>query len=313
MPPKCICLIGPTAAGKTDYALQLAEEFPIEIVSMDSAMVFRGMDIGTAKPTPGVRAQTPHHLIDILEPEQTYSAGRFAADASRCIAEIETRGNIALVVGGTLLYLRALRDGLADLPARNEDLRARIDQDAAQSGWAVMHARLAAVDPAAAARIEPADRQRIQRALEVFYLSGESLSGLQARSRDKPSLTLKGFALLPADREALKSQIRQRFDAMVNAGFVDEVRRLRQRSTLGPGHASMRAVGYRQIWRFLAGECDWPEARERALASTRQLAKRQLTWLRGDPGSEHLIAGSESALQQLRMAVAALIESPVHI
>jgi tRNA dimethylallyltransferase len=313
MPPKCVCLIGPTAAGKTAYALKLAEEFPVEIVSMDSAMVYRGMDIGTAKPAMGVRKRTPHHLIDILEPEETYSAGQFAADARRCISEIETRGNVALVVGGTLLYLRALRDGLADLPARNDDLRASIDQDAARCGWEAMHARLADIDPAAAARIEPADRQRIQRALEVFYLRGETLSALQARSRDKPSLTVKGFALLPADRESLKDRIRQRFDAMVDAGFVDEVRRLRQRSTLGPGHASMRAVGYRQVWRFLAGEWQWQDARERALASTRQLAKRQFTWLRGDPGSERLIAGSDSALERLRLAVAALSETPVQI
>jgi tRNA dimethylallyltransferase len=303
---RCLCLIGPTAVGKTEFALRLASEFPVEIVSLDSAMVYRGMNIGTAKPDAAQRQAVPHHLIDILEPEQTYSAGQFADDARQRIAEIDRRGNVALIVGGTLLYLRALREGLAELPPRDEAIRAAIDEEADRIGWPAMHARLAVLDPVAARRIQPSDRQRIQRALEVHSLSGRPITELQ-RQTAGTELSIASFALLPPDREQLKVDIERRFDEMVEQGFVDEVKALMQRPTLGPDHASMRAVGYRQLWRHLEGAYDWAEARSRAVAATRQLAKRQLTWLRGDTQSERLDAGGKATLERLRSAVANLV------
>jgi len=299
---ECLAITGPTACGKTDVALALAREFPIEIISMDSAMVYRGMDIGTAKPDRSIREAVPHHLIDILDPEGAYSAGRFADDATRLIAEISARGRLPLIVGGTMLYLRALREGIAPLPERNLSVRAAIDARAKASGWAALHAELAAIDPDAAARIGPADRQRIQRALEVHTVTGRPLSELQRSGPGSPVI-VDSVALVPHDREALKTAIERRFDSMVEQGLIDEVRRLRDRPGLTAASTSMRAVGYRQIWGFLEGRCSLAEARGRAVVATRQLAKRQLTWLRSDRLTEPLDADDPGLLEGLRERV----------
>jgi len=303
VPGRCVCLTGPTAAGKTELALEIAAELGAEIVSMDSAMVYRGMDIGTAKPDAATLARIPHHLVDILDPEEPYSAGSFARDAACAIGEIQTRGKLALVVGGTMLYLRALREGLAALPARDEAVRAEIDAEAAEIGWPAMHARLAEIDPSSAARIRPADRQRIQRALEVYALTGRPLSTLQADDPRPGGLEIATFAIVPEDREGLRGQIERRFDAMVEAGFLEEVRALRARPGLGPAHPSMRAVGYRQLWAYLDGQYGWGEARRRAVTATRQLAKRQLTWLRGDATSARYAAEDPALARRLRAAI----------
>jgi tRNA dimethylallyltransferase len=270
-------------------ALALAQRWPVEIVSMDSAMVYRGLDIGTAKPSPGERAAVPHHLIDVVEPFEPYSAGRFAAEARRIVAEVSARGRIPLVVGGTMLYLRALREGLAALPQRDEDLRRTLDAQAERDGWPALHARLARIDPAAAARIAPQDRQRIQRALEVHALTGTPLTVLHEAQRSAP-LPMLTLALVPEDRAALAERIARRFDRMADAGFLEEVRALMVRGDLTSDMPSMRAVGYRQLWGHLAGEYAWDEARRRAIVATRRLAKRQLTWLRGEPSIDTLPA-----------------------
>jgi tRNA dimethylallyltransferase len=281
-PVRCVCVTGPTACGKTELALALAERVPVEIVSMDSAMVYRGLDIGTAKPSAAMQAAVPHHLIDILDPAEAYSAGRFVRDATRAIHAIEARGRLPLLVGGTLLYLKALRDGLAALPRADEGIRRELDAQAAATSWAALHQRLRAVDPDAAARIAPSDRQRIQRALEVYMLTGVPLSRLQRSAAVAPAPDVLTIALVPERRDDLAERIERRFDAMVEAGFVAEVERLRGRGDLTADMPSMRAVGYRQIWGYLDKNCDWPEARRRAIVATRQYAKRQLTWLRGD-------------------------------
>ena len=282
----CVCITGPTACGKTELALELAERLPLEIISMDSAMVYRGLDIGTAKPPRATRDAIPHHLVDILEPTESYSAGRFARDAEGAIAAIRARDRVPLLVGGTLLYLRALRDGLSALPRADGGVRAEIDREAAQHGWSSMHERLGRLDPAAAARIAPSDRQRIQRALEVHALTGRSISELQRTGRRARQAAILAIALVPEDRATLGARIEGRFDAMVTQGFVAEVERLRARGDLRADLPSMRAVGYRQLWSYLDGDCGWGEARLKAIIATRQYAKRQLTWLRGDPNCE---------------------------
>jgi tRNA dimethylallyltransferase len=282
----CVCLTGPTATGKSELALALALRVPLEIVSMDSALVYRGLDIGTAKPPPAVRSAIPHHLIDVLDPTEAYSAGRFARDAAGLIAAIRGRGRMPLLVGGTLLYLRALRDGLAPLPKADLALRAELDREAAERGWDALHERLESIDPAAAARIAPSDRQRIQRALEVHALTGRPISELQQAGGDGARPTVLAIAVVPESKAELNARIERRFDAMVAAGFVAEVERLRARGDLDPELPSMRAVGYRQIWAHLDGRYGWEEARQRTIVATRQYAKRQLTWLRGDPRIE---------------------------
>ena len=305
-----ICLTGPTGCGKTELALELAAALPVEIVSMDSAMVYRGLDIGTAKPSPDVQRRFRHHLVDIRDPEVAYSAGEFRTDAAALFTAIRERGKWPLVVGGTLLYLRALRDGLADLPPRDAEIRAALDKEAAEHGWDALHARLAALDPETAARVDPRDRQRIQRALEVYSVAGRPLTGLlreHVRSGEQ-SPELVTFALLPDDRGALAKRLEQRFDAMIEAGFIDEVRKLRERPQLRADHASMRCVGYRQIWAHLAGECDWAEARRRAVAATRQLAKRQLTWLRSERDFEAMPATAPHLGAALHARVHAALE-----
>jgi tRNA dimethylallyltransferase len=283
---RCVCLTGPTACGKTELALRLAAIVPLEIVSMDSAMVYRGLDVGTAKPSPEIRRAVRHHLVDIVEPLDAYSAGRFARDALEAVTGISARGRLPLIVGGTLLYLRALREGLATLPRADEAVRAALDSEGRSLGWPALHRRLAEVDPAAAARIAPMDRQRIQRALEVHALTGRPLSELQRPEPASEQLDIATVALIPADRAELGQRIERRFDAMVEAGLVAEVEALRARGDLKPDLPALRAVGYRQVWSHLDGACDWSEARRSAIVATRQLAKRQLTWLRSDTVSE---------------------------
>lgn len=297
--PPCVCITGPTACGKTDLALALAELYPLEVISMDSAMVYRGMDIGTAKPSPDILAGVPHHLVDILSPAESYSAGRFTADAREAVRGIRSRGRLPVLVGGTLLYLRALRDGLASLPRANPAIRRRLDREAELFGWEGLYRRLEKVDPAVADRISPKDRQRIQRALEVYELTGEPISALQSRERLEPGMPVRAVALVPSDRGRLAERIERRFDAMVEAGFVDEVRALRERGDLDPAMTSMRTIGYRQVWSHLDGDCDWPEARGKAIAATRQLAKRQLTWLRSDKATRQLPADAPGARESI--------------
>lgn len=284
-PPTPIpCLLGPTASGKTAAALASATRRPIEIISVDSALVYREMDIGTAKPTAEERAIAPHHLIDIVDPANAYSAAEFRADALRLTAEIHARGRLPLLVGGTMLYYKALTQGLNDLPAADPNVRAQLDADAARDGWPALHARLAAVDAATAARLAPNDSQRIQRALEVFMLTGEAMSTLlaaPARTDDAAAdWRFVPIALEPSDRSVLHARIERRFDAMLENGFVDEVVKLRERGDLSPEMPSMRCVGYRQVWEYLDGAVDYATMRDKGVFATRQLCKRQLTWLR---------------------------------
>ena len=279
--PAAVLLAGPTCSGKSALALELAERFPVEIVSVDSAQVYRGMDIGTSKPSASIRADVPHHLIDICDPAETYSAGRFRRDALELIGAIRARGRVPLLVGGTLLYFRALTRGIAPLPEADAGLRAELDRRAQAVGWPALHAELARRDPAAAERIRPADGQRIQRALEVLELTGERLSELQSRATPPP-LDFAAFALVPADREELYGRIDRRFLDMVEAGLLEEVRALRARPDLHADLPSLRSVGYRQLWAHLAGGCGLVEAVAAAQRATRNLAKRQLTWLRGE-------------------------------
>ncbi len=284
-----LLLCGPTGAGKTEWAVRLAESAPVEIVSVDSALVYRGLDIGTAKPSREVRARLPHHLIDICDPAESYSAGRFVADALESIRAIHARGRVPLLVGGTMLYLRSLLDGLAQLPQARPELRAELDARAAAHGWPSLHAELARLDPAAAARIAPNDRQRIQRALEVCHATGRPLSELR-RATESPlsAYQVRYWMLCPPDRAVLYERIGRRLEGMLAGGFLEEVRRLRERGDLTAAHPSMRAVGYRQLWAHLEGAYGFAEAGRRALVATRQLAKRQLTWMRAEKRGEWL-------------------------
>lgn len=285
-PPLVICLAGPTAAGKSASTLALAERWPLEIINVDSATIYRGMDIGTAKPSPAEQAQVPQHLLDIRDPAQSYSAAEFRADALRLIDEIRARGRIPLLAGGTMMYYKALRDGLDDLPQADPALRAELEARAARDGWPALHAELARLDPVTAARLAPNDSQRIQRALEICRLSGQPMSALLGRQRaaagddDHRYLTI---SLEPSARAALHARIEQRFDAMLASGLLEEVRGLHARADLHPGLPSVRCVGYRQMWAHLDGEISLEEAREQGIAATRQLAKRQITWLRAQP------------------------------
>jgi len=288
----CVALVGPTASGKTAIALALAQVLPIEVISVDSALVYRGLDIGTAKPSPAELAVVPHHLIDIREPTQAYSAAEFVRDAQRLIGEIRARGRHPLLVGGTMLYIKALRDGIDDLPSAQPALREAIEARARAQGWPALHAELAAVDPVTAARLPPHDAQRISRALEVWQVSGKPLSVWfeeQAAQRATPTSPLQLVSLEPDNRAWLHARIAQRFQAMVAQGFLDEMSRLRARGDLQPTMPSMRCVGYRQAWHWMdvaeAQGLRWvdvmPSLLETGIAATRQLAKRQLTWLRG--------------------------------
>ena len=279
-----VCLMGPTAAGKSAIALGLAQRFDLELVSVDSGQIYRGMDIGTAKPTADERARVPHHLIDLIDPTQAWSAAQFRARALALIDEITARGRHPLLVGGTMLYFKALREGLDELPAADPGVRDQLEQDARRIGWPAMHARLREFDPETAARLDPSDSQRIQRALEIHLLTGSPMSSLLARAaRNDVAHRFVNIALEPSDRARLHARIQDRFDAMLSAGLVDEVRALRGRGDLHAELPAMRCVGYRQAWAHLDGRIDAAQLREQGIAATRQLAKRQLTWLRALP------------------------------
>jgi len=289
--PPAIFLMGPTAAGKTDLAIELTKVLPCELISVDSALVYRGMDIGTAKPSKELLAEFPHRLIDIIDPVQSYSAAEFRADALAAMADITARGNIPLLVGGTMLYFKALQEGLADMPPADAGIRAQLEAEAAALGWQDLHDQLAEVDPVSAARIHPNDPQRLIRALEVYRVSGLSMTAHReqqtaqstdaaASGRHQLPYTVANLAIAPADRHVLHDRIAQRFVHMLEQGFVDEVLALRARGDLHAGLSSMRAVGYRQVWDHLDGKLTWDQMQERGVIATRQLAKRQFTWLR---------------------------------
>lgn len=289
-----IFLMGPTASGKTALAVSLVERFPMDIISVDSAMVYRGMDIGTAKPDAEILKRAPHRLINLLDPSEAYSAGRFREDALREIADIHAKGRIPLLVGGTMLYFRALYQGIAGMPKASPDIRANLEDRASEAGWSALHVELMQLDPDAGARIHPNDSQRIQRALEVYLLSGKTLTDWQ-REDTSPlaGMRVLHLALAPSDRAVLHARIAERFDLMLAEGFLEEVRGLYARGDLSPALPSMRSVGYRQAWAYLSGEVDVATMREQAIAATRQLAKRQLTWLRSWPEVQWFEAGHE--------------------
>lgn len=301
-----VLLLGPTAAGKTDAAAALAERQPCHLISMDSALVYRGLDIGTAKPPPALLARHPHALIDIRDPAHSYTAADFVADADLEVRHALQQGKLPVLVGGTMLYARAFRDGLAVLPPADPEVRAAIEAEAAAKGWPKLRERLAQVDPAAAANIHPHNGARLQRALEVFMTTGKPISAYwreqgQSAAPRRLGQELLEFALVPDDRAALHRRIEARFDVMLAQGFVDEVRTLRARGDLHLGLPSMRAVGYRQVWRHLDGEWDAEQMRAKGIAATRQLARRQLTWLRGWPWLETLPAADlEAAAAHIR-------------
>ena len=303
-----ICIAGPTASGKTAAAMAIARQHDVEIISVDSALVYRGMDIGTAKPTPDELAAVPHHLIDIRDPLQAYSAAEFVADAHQLIDQITARGKLPLLVGGTMLYFKALFDGLDDMPKADPAVRAALADEAAAKGWPAMHEELARVDPVTAARLAPNDSQRISRALEVFRVSGQALSFFHQQGAIKKVATPQDseragglISLEPEDRSWLHERIAQRFDAMLAAGFVDEVKALRARGDLNPDLPSMRCVGYRQAWEALDHVYPMSELRDKGVFATRQLAKRQITWLRSMP-QRHVVAcdGDEPVAQVLQ-------------
>jgi tRNA dimethylallyltransferase len=309
--PPAIFLMGPTASGKTALACALREEFPLELISVDSALVYRGLAIGAAKPDAATLARHPHRLIDIRDPAEPYSAAQFREDALQAMDEISANDRVPLLVGGTGLYFRALHRGLSDLPQADPDLRARLAREAQHLGWPALHARLTAHDPAAAARIRSNDAQRIQRALEVIELTDRPLSQLQRGVRTRFSYRVLKLALIPRDRKRMREHIARRFDAMLAAGFLDEVRALRTRGDLHPDLPALRAVGYRHAWQHLEGETDAQEFRARAIFATSQLAKRQLTWLRGeydaralDPGDPRCGPRAAAALELFLGALA---------
>jgi tRNA dimethylallyltransferase len=309
--PPLLCLMGPTASGKSTAAMALAERLPIEIVSVDSALVYRGMDIGTAKPSREDQTRVPHHLIDLIDPSESYSAARFVADADIAIADIRSRNRTPLLVGGTMLYFKALRDGLDEMPSIDRAVREEIEREAAAEGWDAMHRKLAAVDPDIASRLAPLDSQRISRALEVWRGSGQTLSSLQrARYGSNPMLrNLVLLSLEPSDRGALHRRIEHRFDAMLAEGLIDEVRSLHDRGDLDERMPSMRCVGYRQIWDLLEGRIDHATMRERGIAATRQLAKRQITWLRSMPDRVVIDCLSIDAVDQFVATALAAVDT----
>ena len=315
-----IGLAGPTASGKTAAAMAVARELDVEIINVDSALVYRGMDIGTAKPTAAERAAVPHHLIDILDPTQTYSAAAFVADARRLIGEIQARGRLPLLVGGTMLYFKALIDGLDDMPPSDPVVRAALDDEAFDKGWPAMHAELARIDPLSAARLPPNDSQRIQRALEVHRVSGRPLSSFFSDGADASSkrqtLDLPLISLEPTDRAWLHARIARRFHDMLDAGFLGEVQRLRERGDLNPALPSMRCVGYRQAWEAIdvhsigtpGTPFPLPKMRELGIIATRQLAKRQITWLRAMPQRHVVACESPDAVDQVLAQVRAILQ-----
>lgn len=295
-----LCLAGPTASGKSAYSLLLAQNWPVEIIVMDSATIYRGMDIGTAKPGRDEQAAVAHHLLDIRDPAYSYSAAEFALDAATLINDIQARGHLPVLCGGTMLYYKALKEGLSDLPRANPGLRAALEQQAQDQGWPAMHALLARFDPATAKRLAPRDSQRIQRALEVYYSSGTPMSALlRAQPRLKTNLRYITFSLEPAERAWLHARIEQRYYQMLEQGLLHEVQALHARKDLHPGLPSVRCVGYRQLWDYLDGKISQEHAIEQAIAATRQLAKRQLTWLRSEPDRHIIDCQAASASEQV--------------
>ncbi len=303
--PRAILLMGPTGAGKTDLAIELAATFPVEIISVDSALVYRGLDIGTGKPDRATLEKVPHHLVDILDPAEPYSAGQFVRDAVRLMADIHGRGRVPLLVGGTMLYFRALTRGMAELPSADPEIRAHIEAEAAVLGWPTLHGQLAVIDPQAASRILPNDAQRIQRALEVFRITGQPLSHWQSMTQPAaPEVEYHRIAWGPADRALLYERIERRFHGMLAAGFLEEVRRLRARSDLDPELPALRSVGYRQLWSHLAGQSTFDEAVAAGILATRHLARRQLIWLRKEPGSEWIDSLDSAAASRMKAFMA---------
>lgn len=303
-PATAILLMGPTAAGKTDLAVAVAERYPVELISVDSALIYRGMDIGTGKPDAEVLARCPHHLVNILDPSESYSAGQFVRDASALVADIHGRGRMPLLVGGTMLYFRALLRGIAEMPAADTQFRMELDRRAAQLGWPALHAELAQRDPIAAARIGANDAQRIQRALEVMQLTGRPMSAVQAEARPPlPNVRFIAVGLSPLDREVLYARIETRFQQMMRTGFLDEVRRLYVRGDLHAELPAIRAVGYRQLWRHLAGECSLEEAVQQGILATRHLARRQLIWMRAESALQWIDSGADTALLQFMQKI----------
>jgi len=298
--PSVIFLMGPTASGKTDIALKLTQHLPCDIISVDSAMIYRGMDIGSAKPGPEILKETPHRLIDIRDPSETYSAAQFRSDALHEIEEIHSRGRIPLLVGGTMLYFKALEKGLSHLPHANKEVRDKLTEEANRGGWAAMHARLQSIDPVAAARIHPNDPQRIQRALEVYELTGETLTDLigQGNVGILPFEVIK-IIVAPKERLTLHQRIERRFYDMLDSDFLKEVETLHNRGDLSLDLPSMRCVGYRQLWQYLEGKYDYDEAVRRGIYATRQLAKRQLTWLRAQNDTKWLDGTDKNVMNKL--------------
>lgn len=295
-----ICLMGPTASGKTPLAIELVQQFPLEIVSVDSAMIYRGMDIGTAKPDAATLKIAPHHLIDILDPKEIYSAGQFREDALKLINDIHARNKIPLLVGGTMLYFRVLQSGLASLPQANPEVREQLLQRANQMGWEALHRELAMHDPQAAARIHPNDSQRIQRALEIFYVTGQPMSALLTNNADLSHYDIKYIALMPNDRSRLHARIAERFEKMLAQGFVEEVQTLFKRDDLNLNLPSIRAVGYSQMWEYLSGNISYADMHDQAIAATRQLAKRQITWLRSWPNVKYLESENPQLVKEIK-------------
>ena len=302
--PPAIFLMGPTASGKTAVAVELAQHLPVELISVDSALVYRDMNIGTAKPDAATLAAAPHQLIDIIDPTAVYSAAAFRSDALRLMQDISTRGKIPLLVGGTMLYFRALRFGLSDLPQADIEVRAEIEEQAAHSGWPAMHAELARIDPETAARLKPNDSQRIQRALEIYRVSGQPMSALLALQEEyQLPYNVIPLALIPSQRTQLHERIAARFADMLKMGLLDELCDLQRKYVLNSEMASMRCVGYRQAWQYLTGDIDKADLLEHGIAATRQLAKRQLTWLRGMPNNIELDCLSGNLSQQVLATV----------
>ena len=277
---KPVFLLGATACGKTDVAMELVKSLPAEIISVDSALVYRRMDIGTAKPTIAELEAAPHRLIDVLEPWESYSVSNFIEDAHQQIAEVQANGNIPLLVGGTMLYYKALESGLSQMPSADDDLRQQLEDKAREIGWEAMHCKLQSVDPESAARIHPNDPQRIQRALEIYYASGRTMTDWHKNASSTPGLKATKFALFPQNRTSLHQRIADRFDAMLDGGFIEEVEELRKLPQMNCELPSMRSVGYRQVWQYLEGDIDKNAMRDKGIAATRQLAKRQITWMR---------------------------------
>ncbi len=309
MRASAIFLMGPTASGKSAIALELAARFPLEIINVDSASVYRGMDIGTAKPDAETLRRVPHHLLDCIEPTEAYSAARFRDEALQVMHGMARRGRVPLLVGGTMLYFKALQQGLDDLPSADPAVRAELDQEALEQGWPAMHAALSRVDPVSAARLQPGDSQRVQRALEVYRVTGIPLSQYHgSESRQPLDARVLALGLLPSDRSVLHRRIAERFDAMLEAGLEAELRTLRQRHALNPELPAMRAVGYRQMWQFLEGQIDRAMLREKGIIATRQLAKRQMTWMRSWPALQTFDALAPGVVGEIEREIARFLQ-----